>query len=108
MKHHKAVSTLSLCRRAGKLVTGFDAVAECAASGDARLLAAASDISAKTRKEIVFLADKYNIPMTTVPATMDELLHVLGKRVGVMAVTDSGLAGAISNALGRQEEEDTL
>ena len=43
MQQHKAVFALSLCRKAGALVTGFDAVKESVYQGKAALVLCAQD-----------------------------------------------------------------
>ena len=45
MQQHKAVFALSLCRKAGALVTGFDAVKESVYKGKAALVLCAQDAS---------------------------------------------------------------
>ena len=45
MQQHKAVFALSLCRKAGTLVTGFDAVKESVYKGKAALVLCAQAVS---------------------------------------------------------------
>ncbi|MEG0692506.1 MAG: ribosomal L7Ae/L30e/S12e/Gadd45 family protein [Oscillospiraceae bacterium] len=91
----KVLQDISLMKRAGKLVLGFDVVKASLQDNTAVLLVTASDLSPKTNKEVAFLKDKYNIPHITIRHTLDELWYVLGKRVGVMSVTDKGLSEKI-------------
>lgn len=93
----KVLQDLSLIKRAGKLVLGFDVVKASLADQSAFLLVTANDLSEKTKKEVAFLKDKFNIPHITINHTLDELWYVLGKRVGVMSVTDKGLSEKIKN-----------
>lgn len=88
----KILQDLSLTKRAGKLVLGFDVVKSSLMDGSAYLLVTANDLSKKTNKEVAFLQGKFNIPHITLNHTLDELWYVLGKRVGVMSVTDKGLS----------------
>lgn len=91
---NKTLSTICLCRRAGKLVIGFDAVCgELAKKGFCAVILAA-DVSAKTEKEICFSADKYGRKVIKADFTMDEALSALGKRAGVFLINDEGLFGA--------------
>ena len=91
---NKTLSTICLCRRAGKLVTGFDAVCgELAKKGFCGVILAA-DVSAKTEKEIFFMAEKYGRNAVKADFTMDEALEALGKRTGVFLINDEGLYGA--------------
>jgi len=82
---------LGLCRKAGKLEIGFDAVVEAMKKGVAAGVLISTDLSAKTLKEIKFYADKYKTEVLSAPADMDEIKAILGKHAGVMAVTDDGL-----------------
>ena len=54
----KLAGLLGMCRRAGRLTTGFDAVTALAAEGRAALILAASDVSEKTGKELRFALER--------------------------------------------------
>ncbi|MBP0988342.1 MAG: 50S ribosomal protein L7ae, partial [Oscillospiraceae bacterium] len=49
---NRLTASLTMCRKAGKLLLGFDAVKEAAQQGNVRLFLLSSDASAKTEKEI--------------------------------------------------------
>lgn len=85
-------ATLSLSMRAKKLLYGFDTVKEGVQNGSVKLLLTASDLSAKTVKEVVFLAGKYNLPHLPLPKTMEEIAGVIGKKTGVIGIADQGFA----------------
>ncbi|MBO6231630.1 MAG: ribosomal L7Ae/L30e/S12e/Gadd45 family protein [Ruminiclostridium sp.] len=91
------LSTLGLCRRAGKLIMGFDAVAEEVRSPGTKVkgVLLASDLSEKTKKEVRFECGRAEITVTEIPETLDELKEITGKRAGVIAVLDEGLYGSI-------------
>ena len=93
----KSLSTLGLCRRAGKLIYGFDAVVGEVSSpgGKAAGVLLAADISEKTAKEVRFECEKRGVPVTVLGCTLDDIKDVLGKRTGVLAVLDSGLYGSV-------------
>lgn len=82
---------LSLCRKAGKLTMGFDAVEDAAVRGKAWLVLTASDASPKTvarmKGSIGDLVDV--LPM---PLSQDRLAAVTHRPVAVYAVTDRNLA----------------
>ena len=90
--------TLGLCRRAGKLVTGFDAVKEeCSRPGTAvRGVITASDLSEKTLKEVRFFCGKAGIPVFGADVTMSDIGSVTGKKTGIAAITDEGLYAALT------------
>lgn len=92
------LSTLGLCRRAGKLITGFDAVKEeCGKPGTAvRGVLTASDLSEKTKKEVRFFCGKAGIPVFEPDITVSDIAKVLGKKTGIAAVADEGLLAALT------------
>lgn len=96
---NKVVQDISLCKRAGKLIMGFDLVKESLIDNNAKLLIVANDISQKTLKEVNFLAEKYNVKLININMSLDELWYILGKRVGVLSVIDEALSKKIQSDL---------
>lgn len=91
----KVISALSLSKKAGKLILGFDVVKESVQNKTAKLVVLASDVSFKTKKEIDFICANQKVKRTMIPLKMDEIWYVLGKRAGVIAITDDGFADMI-------------
>ncbi len=89
---NRAIGLIGICKKANKLVQGFDVVAESAQNGEISAIYMAKDISPKTQKEMLFACADTNIPIVSLGITMDELGQILGRRVGVIGITDSGLA----------------
>ncbi len=106
---NKVIQDISLCKRAGKLILGFDVVKQSLVDNVAMLLVIASDVSPKTRKEVEFLSQKYKVKLVTINITLDELWYILGKRVGVISVIDKALSEKIAidaqNEISNYEEE---
>lgn len=102
---NRLLSTLGLCRKAGKLVWGFDAVAQCV-QRDAQIVLFSADLSPKSAKEMSFICEKHNVPTITAPVTMDEIWFRVGKRAGILAVTDRGLAHTVQSTVCRMNEEE--
>ena len=92
------IGKLSMARRAGKLICGFDSVKEAVGNGSAVLVMTASDLSPKTLKEVNFFC-KGKTDVLPLPVTADELGAGSGFRAGVTALTDEGFAGAARSAL---------
>jgi ribosomal protein L30E len=82
---------LGLCRKAGALVTGFDAAVEAIRKRKAAIVMTVTDISPKTLKEINFHAEKQGIKVYSIPVGMEEIRNILGKPYGVLAITDEKL-----------------
>lgn len=88
------INTLGLCRKAGKLVYGFDAVLDELAKPKTKAagILVAKDLSPKTRKELDFRLTAVNSPVavTEMEADMDAVAKILGKRTGIILITDEG------------------
>lgn len=102
---NNVLSLLGLVRRAGKLEAGFDAAAASAREKKARLLLAASDVSAKTFKNLCYEGERAGIPAVRMPWTMEETGRACGVKAGVLAVTDQGFAKALKTRMEERPQE---
>lgn len=102
--NRKAFNSLGLAMRAGKLLTGEEAVLEAVRTGEAKLVVIASDVSDNARKKITDKCTFYKVALE-VFGSREELGASIGKpgRV-VAAVTDSGFARMIADRI-REESE---
>ncbi len=91
---NRLTASLTMCRKAGKLLLGFDAVREAAAHGDVKLILLASDVSAKTEKETRFFAGE--IPIRKMPLDMDSLKLYFRKRTAVFGICEDGFAAKLA------------
>ncbi len=82
---------VSLCRKAGALTMGFDAVEDSVVKGKAWIVMTASDASAKTVQRLKYSVGDL-VEVITMPLTQDRLADVSRKPVAVYAVTDRNLA----------------
>lgn len=82
---------LSLCRKAGQLVMGFDAVEEAAVKGKAWLVLTASDASPKTVQRMAQAVGDL-VDVLPMPLSQDRLAAVAHRRAAMYAVTDRNLA----------------
>ena len=87
-------STLGLCKKAGKIVTGFDAVIADIRNAAGVLIT--SDLSDKTKKEVTFHCTKHNRKLVEIDHTMEDIQSVLGRKTGIIAVLDSGLFASLT------------
>ncbi|ETT53708.1 50S ribosomal protein L7Ae/L30e/S12e/Gadd45 [Paenibacillus sp. FSL R7-269] len=96
----KTLSYLGLAMRAGKIVTGDEAVLKAVRSSEAKLVVLAGDASDNTQKKFRDKCGTYDIPLV-IAFHRDELGASIGKdqRV-VLAVTDKGFAEMVSRTLG--------
>lgn len=100
----KIVFALSLCRKAGALTMGFDAVKDSVNKGKAQLVLCAADISDGTRKRVTAFC-KDCVELLPLTQTQEELSQISKKPTGVFAVLQPELATLCRNAAGNQKEE---
>jgi ribosomal protein L7Ae-like RNA K-turn-binding protein len=103
MAEDKLLGAIGLCRRAGALRAGFDAVCEAAGQGEAALVLLADDASERTRRK-VREACKARCGTVDIPLRQRQLAGLLHKKVGVLAVTDPHLATLCRQALPGAED----
>ena len=82
---------LSLCREAGALVMGFDAVKDSVGKGKAQLVLCAGDLSEGTRRRVGAFCEDW-VEVADLPETQFALAQISKKPTGVFAVTDPELA----------------
>lgn len=92
----KLLQDITLCKRAGKLVMGFDLVKGAMQQDTAFVVLTACDLSEKTLKEITYLTSQFEVKRIPLPYTLDELWYAIGKRAGVLCIIDEGLADKLS------------
>ncbi|MBQ8107608.1 MAG: ribosomal L7Ae/L30e/S12e/Gadd45 family protein [Ruminococcus sp.] len=90
---------ISMCRKAGRLVMGMDMVKDACKTGTAKAVFTAKDFSVKSLKEVKFVCHRYGVKLYALDLTMDEVANSMGKRSGVIAMTDAGFAKSCSKGL---------
>lgn len=98
----KLLGSLGLCRKAGKLMAGFDAVKDGIAEKTVGLVLLASDCSERTVREMERLAKEGGSEVLFLPLSMDEIHFTLGKRCGVFGVSDIGFEKKFRQLLGNE------
>lgn len=88
------LSTLGLMKKVGCIVCGFDAVGReiKAPTSGISGIAVTNDLSEKTLKELRYLRDKFRpeLQIFELQADMKQIESVIGKKTGIIAVTDEG------------------
>lgn len=92
---NRLIDLLTMCRKAGRMTMGFDAVKEDIENEKVVLLLTASDISKKSEKEILFVAEKYKVAAVKTDITKEETGFYLGRQCGIIGITDKGFAEKI-------------
>ena len=104
----KLLSTVGLCARARKLVTGTPMVCEAMRSRKPAVLAVleASDTSENTHHKLVSKCTYYQIPLYRLTADTARLAHAVGKTgsVAAVGVTDENFYKALIAHLPPRED----
>ena len=96
---NKAYSMISLANKAGKLVTGEDAVRNSIRNGRVKLVIISEDASDNTKKRMSNSAEFYSIPFI-VWGLKDEFNISLGKSArSVLGITDESFSNGIKAKL---------
>ncbi len=88
-----------MSRRAGDLVMGMDMVKGACADGSAKGVFVTTDISAKSLKEVRFSCAKAGVRLWRLEMTMDDMDYGVGRRAGVIAMTNAGFAKSCAKGL---------
>ena len=88
-----------MCRKAGKLVMGMDMVKDACSLGNAKAVFTADDLSVKSLKEVRYTCARYEVKLYSLGMTMEEIAFGIGKRTGVLAITDAGFAKSCAKGL---------
>ncbi len=99
---NRLTASLTMCRKAGKLLLGFDAVTEAAKQGSVKLFLLASDASEKTEKEVRYFAG--TLPVRKLPFDMDTLKCYFRKRTAVFGVCEDGFAAKLISLLPESDD----
>ncbi len=91
-KNKQILSMLSLSKRAGKLVCGFDAVCEELNKKQWNTVFTTSDLSEKSKKEIQRECKQHFFMQIQLPLTMDDLSIITHKKIGIVCVTNQSFA----------------
>ena len=101
---NKIMFALSLAKKSGKLIYGFDPVKQAVADGTAKMVFATSDTSAKTIKRVQqFCQDVMEVNVTSL--TQFEVAQITNKLTGVFAVVDENIAVLCKNAISSEKGE---
>lgn len=88
----KIVNVLTICRKSGRFVGGFDAVKEMVQEGNVSCVIVTEDISPNTLKEIKFVCANCNVDIVELEIDSYDMFSVAGKQIVVAAICDYGLA----------------
>ena len=82
--------------KAGKLQFGMAKTEESAKRHKSKLIVISADISPKSRKEMLFIAEQYGVDTIELNCGSEELENATGRRGSVISVEDDSFAKAVS------------
>ena len=100
------LGALGICRKAGKLLHGYDRVEEAVMRGKACLVLLACDASKRTTQHMQDTC-RGVIPCAVMPLKGEDLRMLTPKPAAVFAVTDENLAHLCAGYLKKQVKEDS-
>lgn len=95
----RVLSLISLSKKAGKLVLGFDVTKKEIFKGTVDCIFVCCDLSEKTLKEVNYICSDMEVEVKELPITLDEMWYEVGKRSGVICITEYGFVKKISALL---------
>ncbi len=98
MNDDRLLSLLGLCKRAGRLSWGHDTCVAAVENGRARVFLLASDVSQRTKKDILRAAQEKGITIELLQTdyTMAQLQKATGCFAGILTTYDEGFASKIA------------
>ncbi|MCI5924906.1 MAG: ribosomal L7Ae/L30e/S12e/Gadd45 family protein [Oscillospiraceae bacterium] len=87
----KVLQDIGLCRRAGALCLGTDAVTGALKAQRAAVVVISAQLSEKSQKEMRFLSEKYQAEICLIPHSFEQIGRITRKPVGIMCITDQSL-----------------
>ncbi|MEG1448908.1 MAG: ribosomal L7Ae/L30e/S12e/Gadd45 family protein [Oscillospiraceae bacterium] len=96
---NRILSLISLSKKAGKLILGFDVAKKEIYKGTVDCIYVCCDLSEKTLKEVDYICENMDVEVRKLPISLDEMWYEVGKRSGVICITEFGLAKKVSELL---------
>ena len=98
-ERERFLSFLGIARKAGKLSMGADEACKAMETGRVRLLLLAQGLSPRSERRMRAAAETSGVPAFCAGVQMDEIALAVGKRTGILAVTDGGFAEKLTTML---------
>ena len=104
LSNDRLLSFLGLCRRAGKMTIGNDAVTQNINNGKTYLIILAQDVSDRTEETLRKKLEKSGsrLEIRKLPYSRYDMNAALGKFAGVMSVDNRGFAKKIIEMMGNE------
>ncbi len=88
----KLLLFLGLAVKAGEISFGYSMTEDDVKSKKARLVLVTNDVSERTDKNVTELCSAGGVELLRLDAGMDDIARAMGKRAGVISITNAGFA----------------
>ena len=92
---NKLLNFLGLCKKAGKLSLGFDAVVKSMEEKKSSLVLITKDFGINSLKKSQKKAELFSVKFLVINQTMDDIYKTLGKRCGIISINDIDFSNGI-------------
>ncbi|MGL5972814.1 MAG: hypothetical protein ACRCZK_03780 [Oscillospiraceae bacterium] len=97
---------ISLSKRAGFLVAGFDMVENEATLNNKGVLLITNDVSTNTLKKMTQIIKNLNLRFINLSVTKEDINNLIGKYAGLLYINNEGMADKIIKVYDMNKEED--
>lgn len=94
---NKVLNFLGLCKKAGKLSLGFDAVVQSMEDKKSSLVLVTKDYGVNSLKKARKKAGLFSVEILDLNETMDDIYISLGKRCGIISINDIKFSDGIKS-----------
>ena len=102
---NKLLFAISLAKKSGKLIYGFDPVKQAVTDKTAKLVCVTCDTSEKTQKRVMQFCGE-STEVCVVSLTQFDVSQITNKLTGVFAIADENMATLCRNAVGSEKESN--
>ncbi len=106
MEQNKILTSVGLCRRAGKLLIGSENTEYSVRRARSKLVIVAADVSENTREKYERLSEESDTPIYFTDIKMSELASAVGQSgiLGVVSTEDGGFAKMLGAKLSQNSK----
>lgn len=96
---NKVLNFLGICKKAGKLSLGFDAVIKSIEDKKSSLILVAKDFSENSLKKAEKKSELFSVKFLKLNQTMNDIYIILGKKCGIISINDTELSKGINKLI---------
>lgn len=101
----KLLTLLGFASKAGKLSFGMDMSVSSMKSGKSKLVIVCNGVSEKSKKEIFFYSEKFNVKAVNIDRDMATVSDAVGRRCGILSLNDPGFADSVYSVISSENAQ---